>query len=65
MFSISYNEQDIPSNIRQRKAINNNNKYLLCNLKTIIPYQKLNFQVRITVFNYQATQTRYQVLLIE
>ena len=60
-----YNANDIPENIRQKKSINNNNNYLVCNFNTISPYQKINFKIKITVLNNQATQMKYQVLLLE
>ena len=61
----AYSSNDIPADIRQRKTIDNNNNYLVCNLNTISSYQRLNFKVKITVLNSQATQLKYQVLLIE
>ena len=63
--SKAYNAKDIPANMRQRKSIDNNNNYLVCDLKTISAYQKLDFQVQITVLNNEATQQKYQVLLME
>ena len=60
-----YVSSGIPINIRQRKTIESNNNYLLCNLKSIAPYQKSNFQITITVLNNQATQQKYQVVILE
>ena len=41
------------------------NNYYLCDLKSISPYQKLNFNVTISVLNNQATQQKYQVVILE
>ena len=60
-----YNKNDIPNNVRQKKTFENNNDYLVCNLKTISKYQKKNFKVSISVLNSQATQSKYQVLILE
>ena len=61
----TYNDKEIPDNIKKRKSLTNKNNYLLCNLNTIPSYEKLDLQVNITVLNSQATQLKYQVLLIE
>ena len=61
----TYNDKEIPDNIKKRKLLTNKNNYLLCNLNTIPSYEKLDLQVNITVLNSQATQLKYQVLLIE
>ena len=60
-----YSESEIPSNIRTKKTINNKNTYFICDLKTISPYQKYNFKINITVFNHEATQKKYDVLITE
>ena len=61
----NYNKNDIPTIVRQKKTFENNNEYLLCNLDTISSYEKVNVEVTISVLNYQATQSKYQVLILE
>ena len=60
-----YISSEIPINIRKRKTIESNNNYYLCNLKSISPYQKLNFNITVSILNSQATQQKYQVIILE
>ena len=60
-----YIASEILSDIKQKKTINNNNTYYICDLKTILPYQKTDFKINIKVLNYEATQMKYNVLIME
>ena len=59
------NGNDIPSNIKQFKSFENQNDYLFCDLKNLSSYQKFEKTLTITVLNSQATQSKYQILLLE
>ena len=60
-----YISDDIPSNVKMGKTFENKNDYLLCDLQTITSYEKRNIKITITVLNSEATQSRYQVLILE
>ena len=60
-----YISDDIPSNVKRGKTFENKNDYLLCYLQTITSYEKRNIKITITVLNSKATQSKYQVLVLE
>ena len=62
---LDYKASEIPSNIKKYKSFENNNQYVICDLKNISSYKKLEKAITVSVLNNQATQTKYQVLLIE
>ena len=61
----AYVAGDIPINVRRTKSIDNNKDYYYCKLNTISAYKKLDFNISIVVLNNEATQTKYQVLILE
>ena len=61
----AYDVGEIPYNIRVTKTVNNKNDYLVCNLNDIEAFKKFNFEISVSVLNNEATQTKYQVLILE
>lgn len=56
----------IPSYIQQKRTIKQNNTYYKCTLnKGLEQYEKKEFGITILVMNYKATQTKYNVLILE
>ena len=65
----NYTPSEIPSSVRQGITVytnkNNKNQYLLCDLQKIDVYSKKDINISITVLNSDATQSQYQVLILE
>ena len=63
--SLNKNLTTIPISVRKKKTVQSTNDYLLCNLGKIDVYQKYSFKITVTILNHAATQSKYNVLLLE
>ena len=56
----------ITKEINNRRTITSNtNEFLYCQLGDLKEYQKYKFNITIQVLNYKATQTKYEVLILD
>ena len=49
----------------RRTITSNKNEFLFCQLGNLKEYQKYKFNITIQVSNYKATQTKYEVLILD
>ena len=57
--------EDIPEIVKQKKSLISKNGYLICDIGTMSAYEKHNFTFLISILNYMATQTKYQIEIVE
>ena len=56
---------EIPKEVEVKRTITTSTGYVLCNLGTMTSYEKRNFNITVTIENYKATQTKYQVTILD
>ena len=56
--------KSLPNNIKTKKLIESNT-YLECDVGEIEPFTKSYINIQIAIENYLATQTKYQVLIVQ